>query len=210
DRRSSEISFRRSRRAARSRVPAQSQPELCSPTWISFPGKNHEVVGCRFVVASELERRQQYHTFFAPLRRRRSGADERSVPTRAGSRLSSNLQFTVISSANSESTRGKTERKVTWKACVRIPHPRDSSPMIDPRYLVRDPSELLSPSLLIYPKLVRQNVEAMIAMARGPERLRPHVKTHKMAEIVRLAESIGIHKHKCATIAEAEMVAAAG
>ena len=82
--------------------------------------------------------------------------------------------------------------------------------MMDPRYLVRDPSELLSPSLLIYPKLVRQNLETMIAMAHGPERLRPHVKTHKMAEIVRLAESMGIHKHKCATIAEAEMVAAVG
>jgi D-threonine aldolase len=82
--------------------------------------------------------------------------------------------------------------------------------MIDPRYVLRDPSELLSPSLLIYPKLVRQNIETMISMAHGPERLRPHVKTHKMAEIVRLAESLGIHKHKCATIAEAEMVAAAG
>ena len=31
-----------------------------------------------------------------------------------------------------------------------------------------------------------------------------------MAEIVRLAESMGIRKHKCATLAEAEMVAAAG
>ena len=47
-------------------------------------------------------------------------------------------------------------------------------------------------------------------MARGADRLRPHVKTHKMAEIVRLAESLGIRKHKCSTIAEAEMVAAAG
>ena len=82
--------------------------------------------------------------------------------------------------------------------------------MMDPRYLVRDPSELLSPSLLIYPKLVRENLQTMIAMARGAARLRPHVKTHKMAEIVRLAESLGIHKHKCATIAEAEMVAVAG
>ncbi len=82
--------------------------------------------------------------------------------------------------------------------------------MMDARYVIRDPSELLSPSLLIYPDVVRQNVEAMIAMAHGPARLRPHVKTHKMAEIVRLAESLGIHKHKCATIAEAEMVAAAG
>jgi len=82
--------------------------------------------------------------------------------------------------------------------------------MIDAQYMVRDSSELLSPSLLIYPRLVRHNLETMIAMAHGPQRLRPHVKTHKMAEIVRLAESLGIRKHKCATIAEAEMVAAAG
>jgi D-serine deaminase-like pyridoxal phosphate-dependent protein len=69
---------------------------------------------------------------------------------------------------------------------------------------------LLSPGLLIYRGLVRQNIETMIAMARGMERLRPHVKTHKMAEIVRMAESMGVRKHKCATLAEAEMVAAAG
>ena len=82
--------------------------------------------------------------------------------------------------------------------------------MMDQRYAFREPSELLSPSLLIYRQLVAENIQAMIALARGPERLRPHVKTHKMAEVVRLAESSGIRKHKCATIAEAEMVAAAG
>ncbi len=82
--------------------------------------------------------------------------------------------------------------------------------MVDPRYAFREPSELLSPSLLIFRRLVTENIQAMIALARGAERLRPHVKTHKMAEVVRLAESLGIRKHKCATIAEAEMVAAAG
>ena len=82
--------------------------------------------------------------------------------------------------------------------------------MMDPHHLVHDASELLSPSLLIYPRLIRQNIHKMIALAGGPGRLRPHVKTHKMADIVRLAESLGIRKHKCATIAEAEMAAAAG
>src|SRR5262245_59078459 len=81
---------------------------------------------------------------------------------------------------------------------------------MDQRYSIDDPSRLLSPSLLIFRSLVRQNLQAMIAMARGAERLRPHVKTHKMAEVVRLAEAAGIRKHKCATIAEAEMVARAG
>jgi D-serine deaminase-like pyridoxal phosphate-dependent protein len=82
--------------------------------------------------------------------------------------------------------------------------------MMDPHHMVHDASGLLSPSLLIYPQLVRRNIETMIAVARDPARLRPHIKTHKMAEIVRLAESLGIRKHKCATIAEAEMAAAAG
>ena len=50
----------------------------------------------------------------------------------------------------------------------------------------------------------------MLEMARGADRLRPHVKTHKMAEVVRLTEGLGIRKHKCATIAEAEMLAATG
>jgi D-serine deaminase-like pyridoxal phosphate-dependent protein len=79
-----------------------------------------------------------------------------------------------------------------------------------PRYPINDPSALLSPSLLIFRDLVRRNLDTMIAMARGTERLRPHVKTHKMPAVVRMTEAVGIHKHKCATIAEAEMVAAAG
>jgi D-serine deaminase-like pyridoxal phosphate-dependent protein len=82
--------------------------------------------------------------------------------------------------------------------------------MRDSLYALRDASELLSPGLLVYRGVVRQNLHDMVAMARGAARLRPHVKTHKMAEIVRMAESIGIRKHKCATLAEAEMVAAAG
>jgi len=81
---------------------------------------------------------------------------------------------------------------------------------MDPRYALKHPEELLSPSLLIYRDLVRQNLDGMIAIARGTERLRPHVKTHKLAEVVRLSLELGIHKHKCATIAEAEMVAATG
>ncbi len=53
----------------------------------------------------------------------------------------------------------------------------------------------------------------MIAMVGGADcvgRLRPHVKTHKMPEVVRLLVAAGIQKFKAATIAEADMVAAAG
>ena len=81
---------------------------------------------------------------------------------------------------------------------------------MDSRYSIDNPSGLLSPSLVIFRDVVRKNIETMISMARGPDRLRPHVKTHKMAAIVQMAREQGIARHKCATIAEAEMVAAAG
>ncbi len=82
--------------------------------------------------------------------------------------------------------------------------------MIDARYPINRPEELLSPSLVIFLDMVKRNLATMIEMAGGADRLRPHVKTHKMPGLIHLAESLGIHKHKCATIAEAEMVAASG
>jgi D-serine deaminase-like pyridoxal phosphate-dependent protein len=65
-----------------------------------------------------------------------------------------------------------------------------------------------SPALLLYPDRVEENVRRMISLAGGPQRLRPHVKTHKLAELVRMQMALGIKKFKCATIAEAEMLAA--
>lgn len=82
--------------------------------------------------------------------------------------------------------------------------------MIDDRYPINHPELLLSPSLLIFVEKVKRNVEAMVQIAGSPDRLRPHVKTHKMPALIRLLEASGIHKHKVATIAEAEMVARAG
>ncbi|WZO99633.1 D-TA family PLP-dependent enzyme [Isosphaeraceae bacterium EP7] len=81
---------------------------------------------------------------------------------------------------------------------------------MDPRYALNNTDSMLSPSLVIFKDLVTANLRAMIDVAGGANRLRPHVKTHKMPAMIRLAESLGIRKHKCATIAEAEMVAAAG
>jgi D-serine deaminase-like pyridoxal phosphate-dependent protein len=77
-------------------------------------------------------------------------------------------------------------------------------------YRINHPSEWLSPSLVVFRSVVRSNLQAMVSIAGRPERLRPHVKTHKMPAVVRLAAQYGILKHKCATIAEAEMVAASG
>lgn len=71
-------------------------------------------------------------------------------------------------------------------------------------------AEVDSPALLVYPERAEENVRRMIAIAGGPERLCPHVKTHKLAELVRMQMAAGILKFKCATIAEAEMVASCG
>ena len=70
--------------------------------------------------------------------------------------------------------------------------------------------EIPSPALLVYPDRIEENIRRMIVMAGGVERLRPHMKTHKMAEIIRLQTAQRITKFKCATIAEAELTAGAG
>jgi D-serine deaminase-like pyridoxal phosphate-dependent protein len=77
-------------------------------------------------------------------------------------------------------------------------------------YLISNTDEVYSPALLIYPDRIEHNIRKMIAVAGNTDLLRPHVKTHKMAGIVRLQMSYGIHKFKCSTIAEVEMVASCG
>jgi D-threonine aldolase len=81
---------------------------------------------------------------------------------------------------------------------------------MNPRYAIRDTSGIFSPALLFYKDLIHDNLARAVEMAGDPQRLRPHVKTHKTREIVRMELEAGIGKHKCATIAEAEMVASCG
>ena len=76
-----------------------------------------------------------------------------------------------------------------------------------PDYRLRDPSQVPSPALLFQLDVIESNIARMIARARSVDRLRPHCKTHKTREIVRLQLAAGITKHKAATIAEAEMLA---
>lgn len=80
----------------------------------------------------------------------------------------------------------------------------------DPWYRVENINEVTSPAILVYPERVEHNIRKMIEIAGTPERLRPHVKTHKMPEIVKLQMKHGIKKFKSATIAETEMVADCG
>jgi len=77
-------------------------------------------------------------------------------------------------------------------------------------YEIANVNEIPSPALAFYPERIEENIRQMIRIAGRAGRLRPHVKTHKTPEIVRLQLKHGITRFKCSTIAEAEMTAAAG
>ncbi|HRI13222.1 MAG TPA: D-TA family PLP-dependent enzyme [Verrucomicrobiota bacterium] len=74
-------------------------------------------------------------------------------------------------------------------------------------FRISNEADVPSPALLIFPDRVEENLRRMIRLAGGPERLRPHVKTHKLPQIVELELKHGITRFKAATIAEAEMCA---
>ena len=82
--------------------------------------------------------------------------------------------------------------------------------MGDDWYRISNEAEIPSPALLVYPNRIVHNLQRMVEIAGMPARLRPHVKTHKLPELIGMQLSLGIDKFKCATIAEAEMVAGSG
>ena len=77
-------------------------------------------------------------------------------------------------------------------------------------YQLNDPRDVASPCVLVYRDRVIRNIESAILLAGGPDQLRPHVKTHKSADVVRLHLKRGVTRFKCATVAEATMLAQAG
>ncbi len=77
-------------------------------------------------------------------------------------------------------------------------------------YCVENEREIPSPALLVYLDRLDGNLHAMLEIAGGPERLRPHIKTHKMPAMIERQLALGITKFKCATLKEAEMAANSG
>lgn len=78
-------------------------------------------------------------------------------------------------------------------------------------YEVLNAEALDTPALLLYPERIQANIDRMKAIVGGEiHRLVPHVKTHKLGEIVRLQLDAEISRFKCATIAELEMTLEAG
>ncbi len=77
-------------------------------------------------------------------------------------------------------------------------------------YHIENEAEIASPALLLFRDRIEHNLRKMIEIAGGPQRLRPHVKTHKLGQLIQRQVELGITKFKCSTIAEVEMTAAAG
>lgn len=78
------------------------------------------------------------------------------------------------------------------------------------RYEIQDTEDMITPQLVYYKETVVENIQKAIARAGGAGRLWPHVKSHKTAGLVKLQMDMGITRFKCATIAEAEMLADCG
>ncbi|TWT96302.1 alanine racemase [Neorhodopirellula pilleata] len=79
-----------------------------------------------------------------------------------------------------------------------------------PWYEIDLPEQLMSPSILVYPDRIDENLCRMIALVGNVDQWRPHVKTHKLPQVVTMKRRLGITRFKAATIAEAEMTATAG
>ncbi|MEO6547814.1 MAG: D-TA family PLP-dependent enzyme [Ferruginibacter sp.] len=78
-------------------------------------------------------------------------------------------------------------------------------------YEIKNINTIDSPALVIYPERIAENTRMLINMAgNNLEKLRPHVKSNKISEVCQMMQDAGIRKFKCATIAEAEMLAIIG
>ncbi len=74
-------------------------------------------------------------------------------------------------------------------------------------YQLSNASTIDSPALLLYKERIQQNIDRAIDMIGDVNLLWPHVKTNKTSEVCDMMMNAGITKFKCATIAEAEMLA---
>ena len=78
-------------------------------------------------------------------------------------------------------------------------------------YEIKNIDSIDSPALVIYKERMNENIRLLKGMVNNDvARLRPHVKTNKIAEVCKLMMDAGITKFKCATIAEGEMLGMIG
>lgn len=74
-------------------------------------------------------------------------------------------------------------------------------------YTLKDEQTIATPSLVVFPLHIRENVQQLLTYVKSPAHLCPHVKTHKSADILHIFLDAGIRNFKCATLTELRMVA---
>lgn len=67
-----------------------------------------------------------------------------------------------------------------------------------------------TPALLYYRHHIAANIRQLVRIAGDVSRLRPHIKTFKSTGVIRMLMEAGVTRYKCATIAEAELLARTG
>src|SRR3989337_1213734 len=77
-------------------------------------------------------------------------------------------------------------------------------------YTIRNAETLDTPALVLYPDRIRNNIKILKSFVTDTKQLRPHIKTNKCPQVIQLMLEGGITKFKCATIAEAEILAIEG
>ena len=83
---------------------------------------------------------------------------------------------------------------------------------LDARYRLDELDRVDSPALLVFPEVIGENIDRAVAMTDTPEGncLRPHIKTVKCREIAQMAMARGIHRFKCSTVSEGELLGSVG
>lgn len=78
-------------------------------------------------------------------------------------------------------------------------------------YSIKNIDTIDSPALVLFPDRIQENINRMLQLVENKaERLRPHVKTYKIQQVVEMQLQSGIQKFKFATIAEGELLGRAG
>src|SRR5262249_53294825 len=81
----------------------------------------------------------------------------------------------------------------------------------DEAYRVSDIEDVLTPALIVYPKIVASNIERTVDLLNGEAgRWRVHIKTTKLAYTLRLLIERGVRNLKCATTLELWVACEAG
>lgn len=70
-------------------------------------------------------------------------------------------------------------------------------------YAIKDPARVVTPALLIYPDKVHSNIKTTLGMLGGDaNRWRPHIKTAKLAAVIKGYIRDGVRQFKCSTTLE--------